>query len=455
MPAVSGLRCPECNAALAPPAPGLHQSKCAYCGVVSRIPENRTEQIKAVLQSVVQKPKQPVAKPATWIILLILAPFVLPFVFGILITIIGIIVAIVAGEPLARAVATSSAALANEKMQWSGQHAAMLLDVNRDGVADPIGRVNFVTADAQPTHLAAFDALTAERLWMSEPIGTMSTGHEVKTALVGETLLIADSTGVLKALSPYTGQQLWTSPLGERAEWLCGYGPGQASVELADKRILNVQLATGQVSPGGQGDDSQPCLGAWSDKPGLTPSMRVEGWLMRPRRDMPQLSGLEVEKLVRDIPSGTVVALGYKTPGTRIPAAASLREVAPTLEARGGKKRPSRRERQSPPQVLWLSQIPASSPLSVAEGGPDTGAIAMGRLLVPYEMNGSPSLERLACLDLATGRSLWDVEIPQSDTGDAAAVVANDRLVFVSIWTYLHIFDLATGAHRATIGKWM
>jgi hypothetical protein len=29
-----------------------------------------------------------------------------------------------------------------------------------------------------------------------------------------------------------------------------------------------------------------------------------------------------------------------------------------------------------------------------------------------------------------------------------------DRQVFISMWTYLHVFDLTTGAYRMTIGQW-
>jgi hypothetical protein len=454
LPIAQSLRCPECNAALRPPAQGQREAKCEYCGVVARIPGNRTEQFKAVIQTAVaKKSSNPYAKPAVWLVIIILAPFVLPVVLGILFVVISVIVALATGV----STQTSGDALGlplDASLQWSGTNAAMLYDVNGDGITDPIGHVRLIGTDEQTGHLAAFDAVTGERLWLTEAICDLSSSHQITAALVQDTLLYVDPLGVMKALSPATGQELWSAPLGERAERICAAALGLATVELGDKRRLNAQLATGQVSPAGQAGDGAPCSGVWSDKPGLTPFFSIDDRLSKIGRDMPEVPGMHVTKLVRDLTSPAVVALGYKTAGTRIPSAAAIVETA-VLKAPSGKARKRAPGRKINVDMRWLSNVPLQNPLTVTEGEPDTAAIAMGRLIVPYEMSGSPSSERLSCLDLATGRALWEVEIPHSDTGDVAAVVANDRFVFVSMWTYLHIFDLSTGEHRTTIGKWM
>jgi hypothetical protein len=420
---------------------------------VARIPGNRTEQIKAVLQTAVaKKSPSPYAKPAVWIVIIILAPLVLPIVFGILIAIVSIIAALVA-VGIGKESGDLSLPL-GASLQWSGTSAAMMYDVNGDGITDPIGHVRLIRPDKQTEHLGAFDAVTGKQIWLTQAICDLSSAQELTAALMQDTLLYVDPQGGMKALSPMTGQLLWSAPLEERAERICAVSAGLAFVELRDKRRLRVELATGQVSPAGQADDAVPCSGVWPDKPGHTPFFSIEDWRSRAQRDLPDVPGMRVDKLIRDLTSNAVIALGSRAVGTRIPSAASIVETMVLKE-------PAGKGRKRPPQLMakvdtrWLSNVPSQNPLTVSEKEPTTGAIAIGRLIVPYEMSGTPSSERLACLDLTTGRALWDVEIPKSETGDVAAVVANDRMLFVSMWTYLHIFDLATGAHRATIGKWM
>jgi hypothetical protein len=103
---------------------------------------------------------------------------------------------------------------------------------------------------------------------------------------------------------------------------------------------------------------------------------------------------------------------------------------------------------------LWVAAVPAVNPMTVSPGAIETATIAAGRLVAPYQLQGSKAGWRLACLDVQTGRSLWDVAIPLSDVSSVDSIVASDRQVFVPIWTYLQVFDLGTGQHRMTIGKW-
>jgi outer membrane protein assembly factor BamB len=155
----------------------------------------------------------------------------------------------------------------------------------------------------------------------------------------------------------------------------------------------------------------------------------------------PELDGMDAEVVVVDAVSGSHVALGVKSPGTRVPMAALYdpRTVS---------------ERKRKTTARWMTAIPAVNPLTVKESAPDNAAISQGRIIVPYELQGSSTGSRLACLELATGRSLWETQIPRTDAGSMGPVVASDRMVFVSHWTYLDIFDLGTGQVRMTIGVW-
>jgi outer membrane protein assembly factor BamB len=137
--------------------------------------------------------------------------------------------------------------------------------------------------------------------------------------------------------------------------------------------------------------------------------------------------------------TGNTIALGYREPGTRTPMAALYKLDNPK------KKKAT---------ALWMANVSSVNPLTVKEGAPEKGAAAQGRVLVPYGLQGSDAGGKLSCLDESTGRILWDVPIPRSDTGSVGGVTASQHHAFVSHWTYLDIFQLVDGAHKMTIGIW-
>jgi len=60
---------------------------------------------------------------------------------------------------------------------------------------------------------------------------------------------------------------------------------------------------------------------------------------------------------------------------------------------------------------------------------------------------------RLAAFNVQDGVRLWDVAVPgTAGPSPLAALVISDRFVFYSHFTVLDIFDLASGAHRVTLG---
>jgi hypothetical protein len=263
--------------------------------------------------------------------------------------------------------------------------------------------------------------------------------------VAGDKLLLGDPTGVLKAFSIYNGQQVWTAMLGERVDRICGAGQGHVRVEKKDKQSVTVALATGQITPAGQAD-AQFCSGVWTDQPGETAGVRAGGGTFDEWIKQPEIDGINIGMVVADLSSPTWVAVGSRKPGTRVPTAAAFAAAKP------GKKGNWTKKKKATP--LWVAAIPGVNPLTVKQGEPDVATASAGRLIVPYAMEGSGKGYRMACLDVATGRNMWDVAIPLSGTSSVNAVVASDRQIFVGIWTYLHVFDLATGQFRMTIGKW-
>lgn len=435
--------CPECGARIQFDPAGV-EAKCEYCGAVSRIERSKpprpgtAEMPRVDGRPVVYAPK---AVGGAVVAVIVIAG-VLPVVIG----------AIVAGVAMSRA---ASGAIASgpgaggsagqgiaEHMQWQGNRRAMLADVNGDGALDPIGWVRFLDGSVSNDHVAAFDAATGSRLWLTPPLADGSQSYNAKAALAGDKLVVADPAGALRAFSLANGQLVWSGVLGERAERLCGAGDGSVRVETADKRALVAALATGQITPGGAVERGAACDGIQTaDGPaGLFSSLAGgtwdEGGIVNP-----EIAGMDVGRVVVDAVTGARVALGDKRPGTRVPMAALYDP-------------PGARDRKRKATARWLTAIPTVNPLSVQEGAPDSGAISRGRLVVPFGLQDSKAGWRLACLDVATGRSLWEVPVPNSDSGTMGPVVLSDRQVFLSHWTWLDVFDLGTGAHRMTIGVW-
>jgi DNA-directed RNA polymerase subunit RPC12/RpoP len=432
--------CPECGARLKFDAEAT-EAKCEYCGAVSRIEKQKPPKGAPPVQTrgpVVYVPRA----SHTWIAFIII-PIVMSVAIGggVLTQVLGAFSGAAGGGDGPGAGGTAGQGLL-EHMQWQGNYQAMLADVTGDGVLDPIGWIRFLNGGATTDHLAAFDAVTGNRLWMTPAIADSSQSYNAKVALAGDKLVVADPTGVLRAFSAFNGQLVWTAMLGERADRICGGAAGTVRVETTDKRVLAAALATGQVTPSGTVERDSVCTG-------VQPANGTESVFHRVVGDRwgkggvftPELDGMSVEAVAVDAATGQHVALGQKEPGTRVPMAALYEPRGVTEDKRKTTAR-------------WMTVIPAVNPLTVSERAPEKAAISQGRVVVPYELQGSEGGVRLSCLELASGRSLWEAPVPRSGTGSIGGVVASDRMIFVSHWTYLDVFDLGTGQHRMTIGVW-
>jgi outer membrane protein assembly factor BamB len=430
--------CPECGARLQFDPEGT-EAKCEYCGAVSRIEKQKPP--KGQEAPHVQGPVVYVPRASNAWIAYIILPIVLSMAIGggVMTKIFSAVGGETGGGPGAGG-GVGQGLL--EHMQWQGSFQPMLADVNGDGVADPIGWIRFLQGSTTMDHIAAFDAVSGNRLWLTPPISDSSQSYNARAVLAGDKLVVADPTGVLRAFSIFNGQLVWTAMLGERADRICGAGAGNVRVETTDKRALIVALATGQITPSGTVQRETPCIGVQAADRGESLYSRLVGgtWDEGGEKN-PELTGMDVEVVALDAVSGAHVALGVKSPGTRVPMAA-------LYDARGVNESKRRAA------ATWMTAIPAVNPLTVQEDAPETGAISQGRVIVPYALQGSEAGWRLACLELASGRSLWDVPIPNSGSGSMGKVVASDRQVFLSHWTWLDVFDLGTGQHRMTIGVW-
>jgi DNA-directed RNA polymerase subunit RPC12/RpoP len=453
-------KCPECGARLEVD-PSQSEVRCEYCGAISRVEDKKksARQAPPPPQSS-NAPAQPVIRvnsgaSLTWLWIVLPVFIGLSSMGGVLIPLMRGVSGI--GEA-ADGIASGAGQLAGDRIQWVGNRQAMLADLTGDGVADPIGWVRFL-GDGTTGHVAAFDAVSGRRLWQTPSVGDSSRASKCRAALAGDKLLIADSTGVLNAYATGNGAQAWSVPLGERVERFCGAGGGWVRVEKKDEQQVLVNPATGQTSPGGEVKDDGQCGGLWTDVPGRGPRVVTRGDTFDNEIVQPIIEGMNVDSVAVDFGSSTYVALGGKNPGTAVPMAAAY---APPRPEDDGKKKGKRRHRRRPtkpswmnkPEVSpkWMTAIPAVDPMTVRPGAPNAATISVGRLITPYQTTGQQSGWRLAALDVKSGRNLWDVAIPSSDTGQVWAVTASDRQVFASIGISLHVFELASGRHSFAIG---
>ncbi len=437
-------KCPECGARLAID-PEKDQARCDYCGAVSRVEHRRHKAPPPPPGSPIQ-PVIRVGASAGTVLVAVIVPIIITLFIG------GMTAFQLsgAGGPGSGGSAGQSF---GEHMQWIASKQPMLVDLTGDGAADPVGWIRFLgSRGGSMDHLAAFDAVTGDRLWTTPQITDGSQTHEARAALAGDKLLVADPTGMLHAHYLGTGQRVWTAMIGERVLRICDGGPGQVRVEKKDEHQVTVALATGQLAPAGPVDKAAPCGGLWTDVPGNAPSAFLAGDTFDNVVVQPVIPGMDVARVVVEPGTGTYLAIGSRKPGTAVPVAA--RYAPPARAPDGGKRGGSAWMDKPEVTPTWLAAIPAVNPMTVSPGSTEVGTIGAGRLVAPYQLAGSKSTWRLAALDVRNGQGLWDVDIPLSDTSSVTSVVASDRQVFVGIWTYLHVFDLATGHHRMTIGKW-
>jgi hypothetical protein len=325
---------------------------------------------------------------------------------------------------------------ANEVWHWVTDRQPMLADVTGDGMEDLIGWLRVCDeAGGSSVHLSAVDAATGQLLW-SNPETALS--QYTKVALVGGRVLLGDSAGMLTALTADGGRVVWRTRLGERVARFCGESEGRVRVEKTDDFAVVATLASGELSPVAR----DACAELWTDQPGHTPRVRVTDAIR------PEISGLSVSRVLIDEANGVHVAIGSRKAGTGVPMAA--RFVPP---AAGDD------DRYPTVEALWLSAVPAVDPLTVHPGAAERATLSANQLLAPYQIEDAEATWRLACLDLESGRSLWDVAIRRWDTTSTEVdwlMVSGDHVLAgldTGPATIVQVLDLATGQLRMTLGQ--
>lgn len=426
------VRCPNCGANLKI-ASTVASVTCAYCDTVSRI-QPRT----GVFQRPAPMPPVAAAGPGTR-----LPPIARQRVSRAAMIVPFVIVAIVVGG-VAFTVHRVKVS-AGERLFWGGK-VPVRIDVDGDGVRDLVGLVQYVMQD-QRAHLAAYSGKTGAPLWQSEPLGKLSDLSQAMLGTTGDLVLFATERGTLAARDK-AGTPRWQLDFGEKIEELCaGAAPGEVVVATADRKWYAVDAA-------GKRRDTQPLVRFDRDyttdgvaaqfariggerPPGVCVSVATVTWrrpagllALEPWTGGRELPGMRVELRVRR-PAGPIVAIGGKSPGTRVPMLAGLDDAG---------------------AVRWKVEIPAIDPLNTRFDRHDV-AISDHAVIALYQSQ-RPVRPHLTAFDLETGRRLWDRELVVGAHASFTSVglVADGDQVMVTTWTGLRVHALADGRERFSIG---
>lgn len=308
-----------------------------------------------------------------------------------------------------------------------GLAAPLLADVDGDGVRDAVARSRYVS-DGDRMHFAAFSGVDGHLLWESKALGSYNDVYQDRVMLAGDQLVVGELRGSLSAWRLRDGNLLWRTELGERTENGCVAGEGTVLVLTTDKRWHSVSLADGRSTDAAAPDVCVP-LAAYSNvNPRRADVEERERW--ERGSELPSApSGMSLDHYVRRRPEGPWIALGTRSPGTRAPLLARMADGA----------------------AVWTTVVP-ERPMEAEESAPEHVWLSEDSVVTIYKTGAEGTLH-LARFAVSNGMRLWATAIPTGSMGVPAGISGDSENVWVAIWGRVECFDLATGAHRFTVGK--
>jgi len=242
--------------------------------------------------------------------------------------------------------------------------------------------------------LGAFDGATGEVLWRWRLDPSQPGLADALRSVIDGMLLVA-SPSTVYALSPETGALSWSRDTGGRALGLCS-GNGFAGLSFPNRRFVAFSVATGS-SVDGRPDACAEALTSKSVAPNFSV---VEGSALEP--PLPGRAPLDVQRALVPHKGTAQVLLGTDASGLARVAVAS-------------------RERW-----LWDAGLGRGEAKRARLLSPPLAAVRNERVVVPYVL-ADPGELRLASLELASGRLIWDEALTTRDV-EARAPNAELRL---------------------------
>ncbi len=425
MPQAVSIRCPQCNAALSV-NPAARETRCEYCGTPVLLKHTQAPMPRTDAPAPRPRPVPPQAqgghRVSRW---LIAAPLLLTILGGAMSAMVTMRATTVVTETVTSSAVPGVAAPA-ERLSWDMTTSMATVRLNSDAIDDLLVFVAVYAGSENPLHLAAIDGASGERLWMTESYGTISTHNahvHTELAVQGNLVLVTDHRRTAHVLDLTTGSALRTATLTDRAEWVCADPESDSHVwiEVADDQHVRMDLTTAALAPAPKRPEYCPPWHERVDCRDYKGSVRCARDADRPNRI--DLDGFYAEGVLSQ--GAERIAVGYKSPGTRLPMAAAYRK---------GAKKPH-----------WMRRLIEDQDAPVQEGAPGHYDVAGGRLIMHYEVGNEE--HRLMALDIATGKTLWDLVLPRSGDRerDVRAVIASETRVFVLDYEELLRVDAATG----------
>ena len=432
MPTLVSYKCPECGAAIAPPADASTYT-CEFCKrpfTITRTvvpqppfvsppappPQLNIPQLLGVdPASVVAEVERGAKKVVRWVIwfvvIIVLVTVLLPLLFSAL--------AMHKAEKLTtnlkQAIADRATRVIRDDFLWDD--VAPTLAVKAGARELIVGRIRSRTqSHDDQLYIVAHDAATLANLWKVGPLGTYSEAYRATWAAAGGGVVVmSDKKPQVRILDAATGQERALVPLSDTASALCvSEDGGEAWVEVIDHQSLLIDIASahGKVTPRAP---------AWCHALGMTGFDHHAA----PKIAPPHVTGYRVERTLGDGALG--VALAVKSPGTPVPLIVGF-------DARTH-------------AVTWQSPL-------VDDGGSvelerDAAGIAGGRAIVAYERRADSS-HHLVAFDAATGKRAWDTALDIHGSLRDGLVVSATRVYLPG--SKLIVLDAATGESKGSLG---
>jgi hypothetical protein len=242
--------------------------------------------------------------------------------------------------------------------------------------------------------LGAFEGATGEVLWRWPLDPSRAALAEAPRSVIDDMLLMAGPNTVY-GLDLKTGSLSWSRDTGGRVEGLCS-GKGFAGLTFADRRFVAFSVATGSSVEG----RPAACAEVQTSRSVAPNFSVVDGAGLQP--PLPSRAPLSVQRALVPHKGTARVLLGRDVAGLPVVAVAS------------GER------------WLWDARIGRGNAHRARLLMPPLAAVRNERVVVPYIL-ANPGELRLASLELASGRVIWDEPLTTRDV-EAHAPAAELRL---------------------------
>jgi len=265
-------------------------------------------------------------------------------------------------------------------------------------------------------------------MWRIGPVAELGAeSAATRTAVVGKSVLLADSRATLHVYALATGAEQKTLKLTDRADRIYPSRDGkEAWIKMTDSKDVLFDAATGTLKAGAPYPAWMPEKLKFPDSFDCDLTNRNAALKAKcaPRKAAPPAGGFTPQYALVD--GDDAVALGTKTPGTRSPMLAGFDPKTRRLR--------------------WTSPVSGDA-LGVQEGAPRAADLVGDRLTVGYGTSANEG--RVATFDVKSGKKLWEAQIPRAIP---MFVAVTESRVYVPGASAVRIYDAKKGALLGTLG---